>query len=85
MATLKLIWMLPVKKEGKKYIWMLCIVCNSRVIMWLLQDFVAPPNLASDLPPENHSNCGKLARWPALIARQDLIKLSLYITHYSSF
>jgi hypothetical protein len=27
----------------------------------------------------------KLARWPALIARLDLIKLSLYMTRYSSF
>jgi hypothetical protein len=27
----------------------------------------------------------KLARWPALVARLDLIKVSLYMTRYSSF
>jgi hypothetical protein len=27
----------------------------------------------------------QLARWPALIGRIDLIKLSLYMTRYSSF
>jgi hypothetical protein len=33
----------------------------------------------------NTSQYYKLASWPALIARLDLIKLSLYMTRYSSF